>query len=81
MIDLPNAQPTGKRRFDDFLFDQRLLRRHLRARRLQVRHVGIDVGLADGLRRKLFLIAFICLLARVRLPPAIAAIWRSHHSA
>ena len=39
-----------------------MLRRDLRARRLQCRNVGIDIGLADCLRRKLLQIALVGLI-------------------
>ncbi len=61
-VDLANAQPPGERRPDDLLLDQRLLRRHLGAGRFQRRHIGIDIRLADGLRRELFLVALVVLL-------------------
>ena len=65
-VDLADAEPAGKRRPDDLLLDQRLLRGHLGARGLQGRHVGVERRLADRLGRELLLIALEGLLGELR---------------
>ena len=66
-VHLPDAELAGERRGDGLLRDQCLLRRHLRLRALERRHVVVDGRLRNGAHLELRFVALQVELGQRRL--------------